>query len=79
MDYRLTPRSNEEYIKLCPENPTEMANFYSAMAYPGSPLYAQARKDGVELPKTYAGYSQHSYETLNLRNNVDCVGDFTIS
>ena len=21
------------------ENPTEMANFYSAMAYPGSPLY----------------------------------------
>jgi len=51
------------------ENPTEMANFYSAMAYPGSPLYAQARKDGVELPKTYAGYSQHSYETLNLRNN----------
>ena len=50
------------------ENPTEMANFYCAMAYPGSPLYLQAKMSGIELPKKYAGYSQHSYETLNLSN-----------
>ena len=50
------------------ENPTEMANFYSAMAYPGSPLHNQARMFNIELPSTYAGYSQHSYETLNLSN-----------
>ena len=50
------------------ENPTEMANMYSAMAYPGSPLHNQARLFGTKLPDTYAGYSQHSYETLNLAN-----------
>ena len=51
------------------ENPTEMTNMYSAMAYPGSPLHNQARIFGIDLPKTYAGYSQHSYETHNLANN----------
>jgi len=50
------------------ENPTEMANFYSAMAYPGSPLHNQAKLLGTELPSTYSGYSQHSYDTLNLSN-----------
>ena len=45
---------------------TEMANFYSAMAYPGSPLYLDAVSKNIALPQTYSGYSQHSYETLNL-------------
>src|SRR5690606_5989149 len=45
---------------------TEMANFYSAMAYPGSPLYGMARKEGWLLPDRYAGYSQHSYYTQPL-------------
>jgi anaerobic magnesium-protoporphyrin IX monomethyl ester cyclase len=49
-------------------NLTEMANFYTAMAYPGSPLYLNAQSKGLDLPKTYAGFSQHSYETLNLSN-----------
>ena len=40
---------------------TEMANFYSAMAYPGSPLYGIAKERGWKLPETYAGFSQHSY------------------
>ena len=43
-----------------------MVNFFSAMAYPGSPLYLDAKKNGIELPKTYSGYSQHSYDTQNL-------------
>ncbi len=45
---------------------TSMANFYSAMAYPGSPLYGIAKEKGWPLPDTYQGYSQHSYETLPL-------------
>ena len=50
------------------ENSTDMANFYSAMAYPGSPLYLQGKQAGIDLPNTYSGYSQHSYDTLNMRN-----------
>ena len=64
-----TKESMQATLDFALENPTEMANFYSAMAYPGSPLYNQARIFNIELPKTYAGYSQHSYETLNLSNN----------
>ncbi len=53
-------------LDLAMEMNTEMANFYSAMAYPGSPLYGIARQQGWKLPETYAGYSQHSYETQPL-------------
>ncbi len=49
-------------LDLAMEMNTEEANFYSAMAYPGSPLHGIARKEGWKLPSTYAGYSQHSYE-----------------
>jgi len=45
---------------------TEMVNFYTAMAYPGSRLYVEAKRDGIKLPDTYSGYSQHSYDTQNL-------------
>ena len=51
-------------------NLTEMANFYCAMAYPGSPLHVDARRSGIQLPETYAAYSQHSYETLNLSTDA---------
>ena len=40
----------------------EFANFYSAMAYPGSKLYDIAIKENWELPDSWLGYSQHSYE-----------------
>lgn len=44
----------------------EFANFYSAMAYPGSKLYAEAKARGTALPEDFPeiswnGYSQHSY------------------
>ena len=64
-----TKESMEATLQFAIENPTEMANFYSAMAYPGSPLYNQARLFGQELPNTYSGFSQHSYDTLNLGNS----------
>ena len=40
----------------------EFANFYSAMAYPGSPLYSMAVQHGWELPEAWSGFSQHSYD-----------------
>lgn len=64
------PEENDESMKFtldfALEAKSEMANFYSAMAYPGSPLYLEAFSKGVKLPETYSGYSQHSYETQNL-------------
>jgi radical SAM superfamily enzyme YgiQ (UPF0313 family) len=44
----------------------EFSNFYSAMAYPGSPLYAEASARGVPLPAAWTGYSQHSRDCLPL-------------
>jgi radical SAM superfamily enzyme YgiQ (UPF0313 family) len=49
-------------IELCPD----WANFYSAMAYPGSKLYDLAITNGTALPDTWVGYSQHAYEALPL-------------
>ena len=49
-------------------NKTHMSNFYCAMAYPGSPLYKQSIIKGIKLPKTYSGYSQHSFDMLNMSN-----------
>jgi len=64
-----TKESLQTTLDFALENKTEMTNMYCAMAYPGSPLHLTAKKKGWELPDTYAGYSQHSYETLNLSND----------
>ena len=61
-----TKESLEFTYNFAEETNTEMVNFYSAMAYPGSPLYLESKKNNVLLPKTYSGYSQHSYDTQNL-------------
>lgn len=45
---------------------TEFANFFSAMAYPGSQLYREAIARGWPLPATWDGYSQHSRSCLPL-------------
>ena len=44
----------------------EFANFYSAMAYPGSPLYGLAVRQGAPLPERWTGYSQHSRDCTPL-------------
>ncbi len=46
---------------------TEWANFYCAMAYPGSPLYTQAKQKQWALPDDqggpgWIGYAQHAYD-----------------
>ena len=61
-----TKESLEFTYNFAEESNTEMVNFYSAMAYPGSPLYLESKKKNIILPKTYSGYSQHSYDTQNL-------------
>src|SRR3990167_5699743 len=47
-------------LDLATELNCEFANFYATQAYPGSKLYLEANKS--DLPESYAGYSQHSYE-----------------
>jgi anaerobic magnesium-protoporphyrin IX monomethyl ester cyclase len=44
----------------------EFANFYCAMAYPGSPLHEEATRLSVPLPANWTGYSQHSADCLPL-------------
>jgi hypothetical protein len=51
-------------LELARELNCEFANFYSAMAYPGSPLYALAESQNVPLPRAWTGYSQHSRDCL---------------
>jgi len=53
-------------LDLAVELNCEFGNFYSAMAYPGSPLYAEAVRAGVPLPRSWTGYSQHARDCLPL-------------
>lgn len=58
--------SMQATLDLAVELNCEFANFYSAMAYPGSPLYARAVRQGIPLPRQWTGYSQHSRDCLPL-------------
>lgn len=49
----------------------EFANFYSAMAYPGSKLYLDALEHNINLPKDWSGYSQHSKDCLPLATEFE--------
>ena len=53
----------------------EFANFYAAMAYPGSALYRQAVESGWPLPESWAGYSQHAVDSLPLPTRHLPAGD----
>jgi len=56
----------EETLQLALDLQCEFANFYCAMAYPGSKLFLEALKENWELPESYVGFSQHAYETKPL-------------
>jgi anaerobic magnesium-protoporphyrin IX monomethyl ester cyclase len=53
-------------LDLAVELNCEFANFYSAMAYPGSLLYARAVEQGIPLPQSWTGYAQHARDCLPL-------------
>ncbi len=57
-----TLETMQRSLDLAVELNLETANFYSAMAYPGSELYKDAVRNNIELPETWLGYSQHSYD-----------------
>jgi len=61
-----TAETMQETLNLALDLNCEFANFYSAMAYPGSPLYDEAVRRGWKLPETWSGYSQHAVNTLPL-------------
>jgi anaerobic magnesium-protoporphyrin IX monomethyl ester cyclase len=65
-----TRESMQETLDLALEANCEFANFYCAMAYPGSKLYTMAVEKRWQLPDSWIGYSQHSYETLPLRTEA---------
>ena len=56
---------NETY-KLSTKLNTLGWNTYVAMALPGSPLYVEAIKKGIRVPKKYEEYAWLSYETVPL-------------
>jgi radical SAM superfamily enzyme YgiQ (UPF0313 family) len=58
--------SMQQTLRLAKELNCEFANFYSAMAYPGSPLYGMAVRQGWQLPHRWSGFSQHSYDCTPL-------------
>lgn len=58
--------SMQATLDLALELNCEFANFYCAMAYPGSQLYNLALKEGWPLPESWSGYSQHAIDTLPL-------------
>ena len=64
--------SMKETLDLSLRINSEWANFYSAMAYPGSQLHVMAKKNFWKIPEDesgpgWIGYSQHAYECLPLR------------
>ena len=69
------PSTMQATLDLALELNCEFANFYSTMAYPGSPLYAQALAAGWPLPETWSGYSQHSIDSRPLPTRHLSSGD----
>jgi anaerobic magnesium-protoporphyrin IX monomethyl ester cyclase len=61
-----TYETMQETLRLAMELNTSFANFYSAMAYPGSKLYDDAIKNGWRLPSSWRGFSQHNSESVPL-------------
>ncbi|MEK7101780.1 MAG: radical SAM protein [Patescibacteria group bacterium] len=56
----------QETLNLAVELNTEMANMYPCQALPGSALHVNAKKNGIALPDSYAGYGFLSYESQPL-------------
>ena len=72
--------SMQATLALACELNTEWANFYCAMAYPGSALYRMAKDRGWRLPDDpdgpgWIGYSQHAPECLPLPTEKLAAGE----
>ena len=65
-----THEGMQQTLDLALEINAEFANFYSAMAYPGSQLYKDAVAANLPLPATWKDFSQHGYGTFPLTNGI---------
>jgi radical SAM superfamily enzyme YgiQ (UPF0313 family) len=61
-----TNESMKKTFELAKELNCEFANFYSAIAWPGSQLYQEAIEEGIRMPDKWEDYAQHSYGFLPL-------------
>jgi len=57
----------QETLEFAKELNCEYTNFYTMMAYPNSQLFRETQERGWELPQTWTGYSQYSYDSLPVR------------
>ena len=62
-----TKETMQETLDLALELNCEHANFYAAMALPGSPLYMEAKNNNWELPQTFDEFAFLSYDCKPLR------------
>ena len=53
----------EQTLSLALELNTETANFYPCQALPGSPLYTNAKIQGIELPQKYSEFGFLTYDS----------------
>ena len=73
-----TLETMQETFQLAQEINCEYVNFYTTMAYPGSPLYKDAVEEGLALPGGWMGFSQFSPETLPLPTKY-CTSEQVLS
>jgi radical SAM superfamily enzyme YgiQ (UPF0313 family) len=59
-----TLESMQATLQMAKDYSFEYANFYSAMAYPGTELHEEARAAGTKLPESWDGYGQYSENAL---------------
>lgn len=64
-----TKEDLQKTLDLALELNCEFANMYCAAALPGSPLYMEAKKKGLDLPKSFEEYAFFSYECKPLPTN----------
>lgn len=65
-----TQETMQETLDLALELNCEHANFYAAMALPGSPLYMEAVNNKWELPQTFDEFAFLSYDCKPLRTKA---------
>jgi radical SAM superfamily enzyme YgiQ (UPF0313 family) len=65
-----TMETMQETLDLSLELNTEHANFYAAMALPGSPLYMYAKNNNWDLPEKFEEFAFLSYDCKPLRTKT---------
>jgi len=63
-----TAETMQQTLDLAKSLDLEFANFYSAMPYPGSRLFDETRSE--DLPDSWSGYSQHSFDAKPLQTDT---------